>query len=314
MQMWRKHKNNTTPKPDQRRRPTARPDQARHVYTSYYAGRENTTPSQNATRGVRTRDQMVVGNKKITVGNGMRSFGGQKLIGVLCSVIVAFCALRLLYLVPVSKIIVPSTTAGQVAVDEYAKKANMLLGESALNRTKITLNANGIAAALSKTFPELEDVVVTVPIIGTHPLVYISPARPVIMLETGGGLYTVNQRGYVLAKLGEPVANLPKLLEGKTRYPKPGVQYLAGSTVDFVRTVTYQMQKANFTVQDLQLPASAPYELQVRVQGRPFVVRFNLQEDPLQQSGGAVAALQQLGADYPKEYLDVRAGGRAFYK
>jgi hypothetical protein len=153
-----------------------------------------------------------------------------------------------------------------------------------------------------------------VPFLSSRPVLYIQPADPSLVLQTTQGNYALNQTGLVLSRLTHVPANVPVAVDQSGLTPRPGKQVLPGSTVLFAETVAYQFKAAQLTISTFVLPANAPYELDVRLAGRSYAVRFNLQADALTQSGAAIATLQQLGSAVPSQYIDVRVPGRAYYK
>lgn len=233
-----------------------------------------------------------------------------------CLMVIVLCAAKVLIVVPQSRIVV---TDNQADVDlpqaEYAQYANRALRSNLLNTMKPTLNTNGIARNMEQKYPELSSVVVEVPLIGNRPVVYVAAEKPVFVLETTSQRYTISSSGYVLSELTMSApSTLVRLKESSNRQPKPGSRYFAGSTVTFAGTLAYELTKAQYKVEYLELPTNAPYEIDVRLSGKPYLIRFNLQADVMQQSGGAIATLRQLGANEPKQYLDMRVLGRAYYK
>ena len=89
---------------------------------------------------------------------------------------------------------------------------------------------------------------------------------------------------------------------------------LPASHVAFMQKVDYQLTQKEFVIDRFILPKNSAYEVNVRLKGKPFAIRFNLAEDATVQSGAAVAVLEQLGEASPSTYLDVRVPGRAFYR
>jgi len=285
----------------------------RPVY-SYYASRPKSERSADSSFGG-TRAVRIPRNDTANLVKAAHS--GNTLLYVGCAVVVLVCMIKILFLVPESKIVFTGqyTKLDTQAATQYAREANRLLASSVLNRSKITLNTNGIAKKLQRTFPGVETVVVAVPIVGNHPVVYISPAKAAFQLKTPNGMYAVDQHGYVLSALTSPAADLITLQEQSARPATPGKQYLAGSTVGFAAAAVHQLGKAGYTVRYLDLPVTAPYELDVYVEGKAYYVRFNLQGDVLQQSGGLIAALkQQATGIQPSVYVDVRTPGRVFVR
>lgn len=281
---------------------------------SYYAGRSAVgaapSPSGQRPQGARTAGSDIA----------PRRLGMHTLVIVGCMVVGAVCLVKLVAVTPNAKVLLVDAPASAVTVQRtasYTASANEFLQSSLLNRNKLTLDGNGISHAMLQRFPELTNVEVTTPLVGNRPVVYIKPAQAVYNLQTTQGLYSMDAHGFVLAQLSEPSPDLVLLKESSSRVPVPGKQYLATSIVGFCQTVAYQLEKAGGkTIQYIDLPATQPYEADVYLTGSSYRIKFNLQEDPIQQSGAAIATLQKLGqgGGQPHEYLDVRVPERVYYK
>jgi len=228
------------------------------------------------------------------------------------------CAGKLLVLSSNPQVVVvgkTATTARYLRPDStYAAAAHKLLNSSLANHTKLTVDTEGVDQALKHEFPELLSTSLSVPFLGNRPVLYVQPADPSLVLQATYGNYAINQTGLVLSSLTRLPAQVPLVVDQSGLTPKPGKQVLPGTTVAFAQTVAYQFKAAQLTISNFVLPANAPYELDVRLAGRPYVIRFNLQADARTQSGAAIATLQQLGTTSPSQYVDVRVPGRVYYK
>jgi hypothetical protein len=233
--------------------------------------------------------------------------------------LVVVCGVKLLMLGTNPKVIVVDKHSAVAATylqstEVYATAAHKLLASSITNRTKLTANLDGIAARLRLQFPELQEVSLDVPLMGSRPIVYVQVAQPSLVLQTAHGNFALNKTGVVLAKLQTIPADVPLAVDQSHNMPHLGAQYLPSSTIDFVQTIAYQLNAAHMAASAFVLPTGSPYELDVRLSGQSYYVRCNLQADALTQSGAVVATVQQLGAALPQEYLDVRVPGRVYYK
>jgi hypothetical protein len=86
--------------------------------------------------------------------------------------------------------------------------------------------------------------------------------------------------------------------------------------VSFIKTVAAQLSAQHIGVKAMVLPPAAD-ELDVYLAGQPFYGRFNLETGTaLQQTGTFVAVWRQLQGQgtTPRDYIDVRIDGRAYYK
>jgi hypothetical protein len=196
----------------------------------------------------------------------------------------------------------------------YQTAAQKLLASSITSHTKITVNLDGTAAALQQQFPELQAVSITLPLIGNRPIVYAQVAQPSVIVQSAHGNYALNSAGLVLSQVNTLPNGVPLLVDQSGAVLQPGRQYLPGSTILFIKTVAYQFDAAKIAVSAYVLPSGSPYELDVRLEGKPYMVRCNLAADALVQSGAAVATIGHLGSTVPSLYVDVRTPGKAYYK
>jgi len=304
----------TTPEPrsNERRRPQ---NNTSSPAFSYYANR---TPEPSPGR---IRDQQQPekrsGNAASRKPKGSKVFVHSLSFWLLLLVAVV-CIIKALFLSNDPKIVVVgknSVTADYVqSVEVYEASARKLMSSSVTNRSKITVDLSGMSQKLQRQYPELQDVSMSVPLIGNRPIVYIQIAAPSLILQTPSGNFALSSSGVVLARLKAVPANIPLILDESGTVPHVGGHYLPSSTVGFARTVAYQLKAAHMTINTFVLPAGSPYELDVRLEGQNYLIRCNLEADALTQSGAIVGMLQQLGGSMPGSYLDVRVPGRVYYK
>jgi hypothetical protein len=216
-----------------------------------------------------------------------------------------------------------SSSSGHIFLrnpDTYQRAAHTLFASSLLNTNKITVNASGVAAQLHRQFPELEVVSVTLPLIGHRPIVYVQPAMPRMMLaSSSGNLFVLDANGRALIN-GAQARHLEKL-KVPTVTDQSGLQIDIGhtvlprSTVSFISQVSAQLVVKNLAVTSYTLPPSTS-ELDVKINGQPYAVKFNIRDDPKQEVGTFLAVKQLLDSQHkvPGQYIDVRVPGRAFYK
>lgn len=205
----------------------------------------------------------------------------------------------------------------------YQQTARLMFAESAANRNKLTVNANDIAVRLQKRFPELQEVSVSLPIIGATPTIFVRPAEPAMVLASGNGTFIVDENGRALAEAtaGTNLRRLqvPSVTDQSGLGVKLGKQVLPRSAAAFIGTIATQLKAQKMTVQSMTLPAAAG-ELDVYISGKPFFIKFNLEQGTedvaLRQVGTLIAVLKKLEREgvRPSQYVDVRLEGRAYYK
>jgi len=234
-----------------------------------------------------------------------------------CTILVLFSLGKVLIVSPESKIVV-ANSGENATIDTtqlYQTEADNLLGSSVLNRFKPTIDTNGIAADLQKQFPELSSVIISIPILGNRPVIYVSPTPATFTLETPRGYYSMDAKGYILQKLPNQDTSLILIKDTTNRTPEPGAQYLATSITTFANTVNFELEQGGIgTVDYLDLPVSAPYELVAHLKGKSFYIRFNLRADATQQGGAVIATLKYLGGKTPSSYIDARTPERIYYR
>lgn len=201
----------------------------------------------------------------------------------------------------------------------YQKSAQSLLSASWFNNNKLTIDTSRIASHLQEQYPELRTVSVSLPFLGRQPNVYVQPAHVQLVLASPSGQYVVDSSGRALKKL-EPGATLREggktpLVQDKSGIPfKEGELVLPSSSVAFITEVTGQLQAKEIAIESWSLPAGAS-ELDIKIAGVPYFVKFNLQGSAREQAGAFLATKKHLenSGVTPSQYYDVRVSGRAYY-
>jgi hypothetical protein len=181
-----------------------------------------------------------------------------------------------------------------------------------LNHNKLTIDTSGIATEMQKAHPELESVTVVTPLVGLRPNLYVHVSEPVFTLKQDSSSYILSAAGYITGR-GAP-SSLPVVVDETGESVTIAKQLLPSSHVTFMKTIWYQLTKQGVAVESLVLPKGKAFEVDVRLKDKPYYLKFNVTEDATRQGGVAVAVLQQLGDTTPKEYIDLRVPGRAYYK
>lgn len=201
---------------------------------------------------------------------------------------------------------------GGVDTAAYEATFDGLLASNVLNHNKLTIDANGITTEMQRAHPELESVTVITPLIGIRPSVYVRVSEPVFVLKQDASSYLLSAAGYIIAK--KAVDSLPVVIDETGESVQVAKQLLPSAHVTFMHTVWYQLTEQGIKVDALVLPQGKAFEVDVRLKDQPYYLKFNTTEDATRQSGAAVAVIQQLGSVTPKEYIDVRVPGRAYYR
>jgi hypothetical protein len=201
----------------------------------------------------------------------------------------------------------------------YEQAATELMGQTPANRLKLTAKTEYIALEMAKRYPELGTVSLMLPVFGHQPVLRVEPAAPALILGTTGQSYVLDTSGRVLGastenpavgKLGLPVVT------DQSGFPAANGQIaLPSSTTRFITEVVGQLKAAKLPISSLTLPRGAS-ELDVRLEGQPYFVKFNLMGNARAEAGAFLAVKQHLDREkkVPSQYIDVRVEGRAYYK
>lgn len=203
--------------------------------------------------------------------------------------------------------------------EAYTEVANEVL-RSALNRNKLTVDTEALAARMTVAFPELETVSVSLPFFGNRPTVYVQPSQPTLVLSTrNNGLYVLDDAGRALIA-GNQVPSLdtlrlPVVTDESGLSIETSKIALPRATVAFIKEVSYQLKQKDIMVNSLTLPAGTS-ELHARFEGVGYHVKFNLYGNAREEAGAFIALKQRLDGQkkVPAEYVDVRVEGRVYYK
>jgi hypothetical protein len=201
----------------------------------------------------------------------------------------------------------------------YVAAANSLLGTSVSDKNKLTINTARVSDRMRSQFPELERVTVTVPFVGSAPVVYVVPRKPVLLLNSRSELFVLDMAGRALIRANEvpniEKLDLPVVLDGSGLAVSAGKPALPASNVSFITEVIDQLKAKGVTVTDINLPAGTS-EMDIHISGAGYMVKFNLQGNGRVEAGAFLAVKAQLEREkkVPAEYIDVRVEDRAYYK
>lgn len=295
-------KNNLTP-----RSPKYRTERA-DVFSYHSSRNRPETPSQ--------RQEQTEPSKKKSGFKHIPTF-------IALTVIVASCIYASLLDTNRPNIIQISDTSPSIlrSNEEYQKGVASIMSDSMWNSSKLTIDTNKVAQQIKEKYTEIGEVAVTIPLLGKRPVVQISPATPLLSITSRSGTYAVSEEGRVLlsaSELDDTVKDsLIKVTDSLDINVKQGEYILPRGTISFIKEVKAQLNKKGQNIENITLPAIAN-EVHIKIEGQPFIIKFNLQNDVKQQVGSYFAVIESLSKNSQtapaKEYIDVRVDGRVYYK
>lgn len=247
----------------------------------------------------------------------------RKTLAVISLAIITCATLYNVTLATRPSIVVEPSTASQAVLRDpevYVQKAQEIIDASALNKNKVTITTTEVSRQLLEQYPELSNAQLVLPFFGRQPVLHVRAAEPVLLLATSNGTYALGSSGTALvtgaqlSQLGS--AKLPLLTDENGIPARLYDQALTSQNVRFVRNIAVQLAAKDIRVASYTLPPGAN-ALTVRLEGRPYYIKFNLASDtPVEQAGTLLALLERLQSQniVPTEYIDVRVEGRAYYK
>lgn len=204
--------------------------------------------------------------------------------------------------------------------NEYEAAASKALAGSVWNRNKITVDTGSVTQELQAAFPEIANVSVSIPWLAHRPIVKIQPARPAVILSTADGAYLLDDRGVALSSANTAAdlgaQDVPSIDDQSGLKVAVGEQAMPGAHIRFIEVVTKQIAAQGYAVASFRLPVASS-QLDTLIANEPFFVKFNLQSNtPREQAGTFLATVKKLKADntVPRQYIDVRVAGRAYYQ
>lgn len=203
---------------------------------------------------------------------------------------------------------------------QYQMSIDDKLSSSVFNRIKPTLNSSKLSGDIENEFPELQEVVVNVPLFRHRPVVEFRLAKPAALVVNDSITYVVDSQGRALFNLkdkstGLDTNSLPTILDGTNTRVSLGKPLLSEAQVSYVREIYLQAAAKNISVESMELKSGGE-ELQVRFVSNNYNVKFNLQSDARKSMGAYIAVSEKLSSQgsKPAEYIDVRIPERAFVK
>ncbi len=203
--------------------------------------------------------------------------------------------------------------------ESYQEVAKRLLSASLLNYSKITLDSSGFERSMKEAFPELSAATIRLPLLGRRPTVELLAEKPVLTLATPQGVHLMDKNGKVLIKASDAVGvdalGLPMVVDESNLTLTLGKGLLTKQEATFITSLIAQLQAGKLGLQSVTLPAIAN-ELRIKPADQPFIMKFDMQNDPRRSAGAYFALKAKLDADHitPAEYIDLRLDERAFYK
>lgn len=296
----------------------AQPQPGRSTVFSYYA--QQNTKTNSSRRKTEDSERKLQPTESISLGQGRA--GALRHIPLILTTVVLI--LGIIYNTTLStnaQVITDSVTESQTNFlrdkSVYQAALDELFSESALSRSKLTIDTQELADKLSAQFPELADVTITLPLVGTRPVVHLQATQPALLLVSNDQAYVLDNRGIVLmdAKDLKSSQELITVTDESGLEIQKGSAALSTEQVAYITSLRYQLSASKLNISKVVLPAQ-PQQLNVYIDGVSFYGKFLFSTDSRVAAGSFIAVKKQLdrSGEKPRQYIDVRIPGRVFYK
>lgn len=270
---------------------------SRPPMTSYYRGQTKTTSPFAKKAPAKVRGAFLT-----------------KLVDGLLIVVLVFCLIYSLIVRPDPRVIASSN---EYRTSNVYRSAAAQAMQGFKDRSKLTFNESALVTDLKTRFPEISVANVELPLFGQRPIIRLSIAAPEFLFASQGHLYLIAANGVVVSDNPKITAakNLPVVTDQTGFTAKLGQPVLSTDEVSFISQLVKQCHRAKVPIKSLVLPNSGQ-ELDLRTKDKSYYVKFYLGGDPMVETGQFLAARAEFTRDHksPVQYLDVRVGGKIYYK
>ncbi|MCA9347334.1 hypothetical protein KC930_02005 [Candidatus Saccharibacteria bacterium] len=236
---------------------------------------------------------------------------------ILLAIFIGYVLFMLLALNSQPVIDITSSNTTGITADRYKQPLTSFLKQSIFNTNKITLRSSQIEKDMMRDFPEINSISIRYSFVGRHPEARISIDSIPITYNSNGASYLVTSRGMNVGT----IETLPFQKDQILIKDESGVQTSKGNIVlrqvdvDYFIKIKQILNSKNQKVEYFRLTTSQR-EAELKIVGAPYFVKLYLDDNPLIEMGTYYASIKTIGegGESPKEYIDVRAGEKVYWK
>lgn len=209
----------------------------------------------------------------------------------------------------------------KLPLDQVAANAKQYLGDSNLNKAKLTLKRKGLEKYLKSHNNYISDVDVSTKIFSTKVYVKVTLNQPSLVVSDGSRVFLVADNGLILSDITNnkdkdiTQLNLPLVQDQTAVRLEVGKPALSQDQVNYIKEIIFQTDKSGLKTESINL-AEGGSQINVRYGGLGYYVKYNFYEDARRSAGAFLATRKQIEEDktQPSEYVDVRVAERAYVK
>ena len=255
--------------------------------------------------------------------NTKRDAGSGKLSKFLNIIIVGLVFVSLAYLSylntdPVIKLQKQAVPRNET---DYYKAVEEEINGSLIYKNKITFNTEKLQENIKNRFPEIDAVVIEIPVFRHRPVVNISVSTPSAILITRDKSYVLDKEGRALFtedKINDKfdTSGLVSINDASGHPVTLGQPVLTEQQINYIREVINQGKANNIPAASFNLEFGGS-AVDIQFKGSDYLVKFSFYEDPRQSSGAYFALREEIesgNVSSPSEYVDLRIPDRAYIK
>lgn len=204
---------------------------------------------------------------------------------------------------------------------DYYKAVQDEINSSVFYQNKLTFNSEKFSENIKERFPEIESIIVEIPVFRHRSTVNISVSEPSARLVTTNKSYILDRQGRALFAEEQindkfDTSSLVSINDASGHPVTLGKPVLTEQQINYIREVINQSKASNISAQafNLEFGGSA---VDIRFKDASYIVKFSFYEDPKQSSGAYFALREEINngnAPTPKQYIDLRIPDRAYIK
>lgn len=204
---------------------------------------------------------------------------------------------------------------------DYYDAVKQEIATSVAYKNKLTFSSDKFNEKIKAEFPEIDSIIVEIPVFRHRPTVNISVSEPSARLVTNDKNYILDEEGRALFSEDRindkfDTSGLVSINDASGHPVTLGEPVLTQQQILYIREVISQSNANNIPAKtfNLEFGGSA---VDVKYADSDYIVKFSFYEDPKQSSGAFFAIREEVNngnAPTPQEYIDLRIPDRAYIK
>ncbi len=204
---------------------------------------------------------------------------------------------------------------------DYYDAVKKEISSSITYKNKLSFSSEKFSEKIKSQFPEVDSIIVEMPIFRHRPTVNITVSEPSARLVTSDKSYILDKEGTALFtedKINDrfDTSGLVSINDSSGHPVELGKPVLTEQQINYIREVINQGKANNVPAQvfNLEFGGSA---VDIKFQDASYIVKLSFYEDPRQSSGAYFALRDEIAngdVPLPKQYVDLRIPDRAYLK